>query len=76
MENEKSIHTLDLVGALAIAGLGFMAVHYLLSRPDKANYIYLRGCLLVKRSCQRFSDGFQVVADRAGTEYNKRRLPV
>lgn len=69
----QPIRTRDLLGAIAIAALGVVAVRYLMTHPDEANRVYMKGCLITKRTTQKFSDAFQIVADHAGTEYNKRR---
>jgi hypothetical protein len=72
----KQVRTLDLAIAGAIGYFGVLAIRWLFQHPEHSRTIYMRGCLITQKSCHEFADKFRIVADKAGTEYNRMRVNV
>jgi len=71
---EKAIAIRDLLVVSGMAIAGIYAIHYLIRHPDNAKRLRMGILLETQKTCHRISDQFRVMADRAGTEYNRVRM--
>jgi hypothetical protein len=71
-ENEKGIDLGGIVISAGIATAGILAIRWLL-QPGNSDLLYMRLALVTKRTAQKQVDFWQIVADKAATEYNYMR---